>query len=100
MRQLSDLLISPQDPLRAVMASIDRNQCGIVLVTDDRGCLIGTLTDGDVRRAILAGADLDASVSSLLAVKKDAGCKPITAAVDTNAATLLQLMTEHLIRQI
>ncbi len=41
------------------MACIDRNSAGIVLVVDKKSLLIGTLTDGDIRRALLNGASLD-----------------------------------------
>ena len=44
------------------MACIDRNSAGIVLVVDKKSLLIGTLTDGDIRRALLNGAPLDSSL--------------------------------------
>lgn len=41
------------------MQAINDSRVGIALVLDDSGCLVGTLTDGDVRRAILKGATID-----------------------------------------
>ena len=41
------------------MECIDRNAKGIALVVDATRRLIGTVTDGDVRRALLRGATLD-----------------------------------------
>ncbi|MBC7447998.1 MAG: nucleotidyltransferase family protein [Hymenobacteraceae bacterium] len=38
----------------------------VLFVLDDTGRLIGTLTDGDVRRGLLAGAELPGSVSGLM----------------------------------
>ncbi|MBM3525630.1 MAG: CBS domain-containing protein [Alphaproteobacteria bacterium] len=49
-------------PLRAALQSLDESALGIVLVEDADGCVQGTLTDGDTRRALLAGATLDSPV--------------------------------------
>ncbi|MDE7386422.1 MAG: NTP transferase domain-containing protein [Muribaculaceae bacterium] len=37
-----------------------------LMITDDNGVLTGTLTDGDVRRALLSGATLDTRVESVM----------------------------------
>ena len=59
---LFSLCISSDSSIRDAIACIDRNEKGVVLVTDEKGRLLGTITDGDVRRALLAGESLDASV--------------------------------------
>jgi dTDP-glucose pyrophosphorylase len=82
------------------MARIDRNQCGIVLVVDDDGRLVGTLTDGDLRRAILAGALLDHSVGSVLESKTGPYARSTTAPVGTEPAELLRLMQDRTLRQL
>lgn len=41
------------------MRRIDRNTCGILILTDSRNHLTGTLTDGDIRRFLLAGGTLN-----------------------------------------
>ena len=38
----------------------------IVLVTDDKGALEGTISDGDIRRALLKGLDLSSPVTSAI----------------------------------
>jgi dTDP-glucose pyrophosphorylase len=45
--------------LREALLSLDASGVQIVLVTEADGRLVGTVTDGDVRRALLAGATLD-----------------------------------------
>ena len=95
------LCVSPSSSIRQAIACIDRNEKGIVLITDEKQRLLGAITDGDVRRALLAGLNLDVPVSELLARK--AGSiypKPITAPVGTNPTDLLQLMKKHVIRQV
>ena len=45
--------------MREAMKTLDSGGLGIVLVVDDQRRLLGTITDGDVRRALLAGKSLD-----------------------------------------
>jgi dTDP-glucose pyrophosphorylase len=45
--------------VREAMWALERGGAEIALVVDDNGRLVGTMTDGDVRRALLAGAALD-----------------------------------------
>jgi len=95
-------LITKSAAIRELMSLMDRCALGIALVVDDQTKLEATITDGDVRRAILLGIELDQQVGELLATRKDKGrnARPITALVGTASRELLQLMTEHRIRQI
>ena len=81
---------------------IDANGEGLAIVLTDDGHLMDTVTDGDVRRALLAGAALDAPVKALLEIGKraphDKG--PVTAPKTLSDADLLQMMTEKVIRQL
>ena len=45
--------------LLEVLKCVDRSGLSVALLIDDEGRLAGLLTDGDVRRAILSGDDLD-----------------------------------------
>jgi dTDP-glucose pyrophosphorylase/CBS domain-containing protein len=98
---LSLFCIRPERPIRQAIALIDQNEKGIVLVTDEEKRLLGTITDGDVRRAMLVGDTLETPLSRLLARK--AGSKysqPLTAPAGTERAALLQLMKDHELRHI
>jgi dTDP-glucose pyrophosphorylase len=53
-------------PLRAALESLDESALGIVLVEDAAGRVTGTLTDGDTRRALLAGATLESPVDAYM----------------------------------
>jgi dTDP-glucose pyrophosphorylase/CBS domain-containing protein len=98
---LSDLCITVGDTIERAIRCIDRNEKGIVLVTDEQGRLIGTITDGDIRRALLGSYSLDASVEELLARKASSPyAQPVTALHGTDNATLLRLMQEREVRQI
>jgi dTDP-glucose pyrophosphorylase/CBS domain-containing protein len=100
MTDLSLVCIEPEKKIREAMESIDRNSKGIVLVCTE-GRLLGTITDGDIRRAILVGTDLDEPLETILAHKRQlSSAGPATAPVDTDDATVLKLMREHCIRQV
>jgi dTDP-glucose pyrophosphorylase len=76
------------------MRSLDASMTQIVLVVDDDDHLIGVLTDGDLRRAMLAGATLD-SVAAPLA---NGDC--FTVDVDAGRADVLELMQARQIAQV
>jgi dTDP-glucose pyrophosphorylase len=64
--QLEGVLIHRSSSIRDAMQAIDRNRCGAVVVVDEQRRLVGIVTDGDVRRAVLAAVDLAASLDQLL----------------------------------
>ena len=99
--EITAYCIGPSQTLREAMACIDRNGEGIALVVDDERHLLGTISDGDTRRAILAEVDLDLAVSDLIARAREGGQPaPTTAPVETPAHELLHLMNERVLRQI
>ena len=64
MTELQTYLISPLSSLMEAMQRIDRNRKGFLVVIDE-GRVVGTLTDGDIRRALLLGKNLDNCVSDV-----------------------------------
>jgi len=95
-------LITQSDAVRDLMSLMDRCALGITLVVDEDKRLEATITDGDVRRAILMGIELDQPVAKLLATRKGSGGdrRPVTALVGTAHEELHRLMTEYHVRQI
>lgn len=63
MPDLAACTIQVSRALVDVLRAIDRGSARIALLTDDQGRLVGTMTDGDVRRALLAGAALDSPLA-------------------------------------
>jgi len=61
----SHITLPPQTTIREALLNLDRSSMQIVLVADPQGRLLGTVTDGDVRRALLRGATLDSRVEIL-----------------------------------
>lgn len=66
MRDCRDLCVTPETELQQVLAVIDRGAVEIVLIADATGRLLGTLTDGDVRRALLRGLPLSVAVAEVM----------------------------------
>lgn len=99
--QRSDFCVSPSSSVRDAAACIERNTAKIALVVDDEGRLLDTITDGDIRRALLAGLDRTSSVGSLRETKGHiVRHQPISAPADTDPAALLRLMRDHGVKQI
>lgn len=87
--------------VRNVITAIERGHVGIALIVDSCRRLLNTVTDGDIRRSILGGINLDSSVEALLAYKaKVFPSKPITASVGTPPEALLHIMRQNSVRQI
>jgi perosamine synthetase len=59
--------------LRDVMARLNEGIGGVALIVDDGDKLCGVVTDGDIRRAIIGGANLDAKADSFMSVNFTAG---------------------------
>lgn len=58
-------LIASGASIRDAMARLDRVKVKLCVIVDDEGRLVQTLTDGDVRRALLGGLTLDDPVERL-----------------------------------
>jgi dTDP-glucose pyrophosphorylase/CBS domain-containing protein len=99
---LSMLCVLPTGTLRDAITCIDSNQRGIALVVDQDRRLLGTVTDGDIRRAMLAGRNLEFPIIDILARKAETSPypRPVTAPVGTDSAVLLEMMHTMVIRQI
>ena len=90
--------ITKDASIQEAVARAESNRLGIVLVVDDGQRLIGTITDGDVRRAILANISSDEPVGVLLASKAGTSyARPITAPVETDSNTLLHVLQQNAI---
>lgn len=63
---LEKILVQPNNTLINVLKKLDSGAKGIVLVVDENKRLLGTITDGDVRRAILRGVSLESPISDII----------------------------------
>ncbi len=62
----NDCVITPSASLREAMVSLDRSALEICFVVDAAMTLLGTVTDGDIRRGLLEGRSLDSPVEAVM----------------------------------
>jgi len=61
--RFEDVLVSPETSVRDVLRRVDAARTQMAMVVDSYGRLLGTATDGDIRRGLLAGEELDSPIS-------------------------------------
>lgn len=87
--RLGSVMISPSTPLAEAIVRLDQAGTGaLVLCSSDR-TLCGLLTDGDIRRAILHGVNLDTGCEDI------ATRNPVTTQHSTLTGEALHLMNQH-----
>lgn len=87
--------------VREAMRVLDAGGLGIVLVTDGERRLLGTITDGDIRRALLGNQSLDLAAGEFVARKRNPLYPDaVWARVGTDRADLLHLMHERTLRHV
>jgi dTDP-glucose pyrophosphorylase/CBS domain-containing protein len=100
-KTVGDFCVTTDVSVERAMLIIDRDGEGATLVIDENVRLLGTLTDGDIRRGLLNGVEMSAPVSRLLEAKsKTKFAIPVTAPAGTPDDELLRLMNENSIRHI
>src|SRR2546422_2114528 len=57
--RLAKVVVRPDGTLFEGLRAINEGRCGIAFVCDAAGRVVGTVADGDIRRALLAGKTLD-----------------------------------------
>jgi dTDP-glucose pyrophosphorylase/CBS domain-containing protein len=92
-------LVGAEESIRDAIAAIDRTGKGIALVVESDRRLRATVTDGDVRRAMLSGLPLDAKLADLVKARGERPA-PAVAHVGASEADLVALMERAHVRQV
>lgn len=92
--QWQKIRLSASDSLRRAIEVIDQGAKQIALVLDDDERLIGTVTDGDIRRGILRYLSLEAPVSDVM------NATPRSLAAGYSRAEALQLLGSAQVLQV
>ena len=66
MKNFEKILIKSQSNLRESILKINEGGIQFAMVINSDKCLIGTLTDGDLRRGLLKGKNLDSKVDDIM----------------------------------
>jgi dTDP-glucose pyrophosphorylase/predicted transcriptional regulator len=94
MKDWRKTLISPETPILEAMRIIDASALQITLVIDEGERLIGVVTDGDIRRALLKGLSMDTPVRLVM------NTSFTTASADRPREEILALMKKKELRHI
>jgi len=90
----AQLVLEADATIRNAMEAISRNAREVVLVRDAGACIVGLITDGDIRRGLLRGLTLESRASEVMtqvfvSVRRDA-----------DRAAVLDLMMARSIRHV
>jgi dTDP-glucose pyrophosphorylase len=94
MADLEGCILGLDENLRDVLEAMTLSGKQIVLVVDADGRLAGVVTDGDIRRAMLRGASLDAKVDEVV------NRAPLVGPAGLSATEALQLMRTRSVRHL
>ncbi|HIP14924.1 MAG TPA: CBS domain-containing protein [Sulfurimonas autotrophica] len=65
MQNYKNVLLNQQATIKDALGVIDKGAIRIAIVLDDNERVVGTLSDGDIRRGLLNGLTLDSSIENL-----------------------------------
>lgn len=80
--------------IRDLIGCLDQVGIKIVLVVDASGKLVGTISDGDIRRALLRGLEMGSPITTVI------HRNPFVVPPDMTRETIVQLMLANKIQQI
>lgn len=93
---LKSLLVTPQSTVKEAIQRLNETGRKILFITDLHDKLLGTLSDGDIRRGIIAGFVLTASVESVM----QKNFISLTTAISDLPQEAKKLMLRHMIEQV
>lgn len=66
MKNIDNIKLNINSTIKEALQIIDNGALQIALVVNENDILLGTLTDGDIRRGLLKGLDLNSSIESII----------------------------------
>ena len=94
MKNIEKIKIAPDATIKLALKIISNGAIRIAIVVNKNGKLLGTLTDGDIRRGFLKGLDINSSIKSIIFKK------PITAKKKDSKEKLLKIALSKKIYQV
>lgn len=94
MKNWQTLLVKPDTTMSDAIEVLDRGAQRIVLVVDTEAHLLGTVTDGDIRHALIKRMPMDLPIHQIMCVT------PKTAQEDWNRDLILSTMEKHALLQL
>jgi len=94
MKNIDDIKLTVESTIQEALQIIDSGAVKFAIVVDDRDVLLGTLTDGDIRRAILSGKSIDSHIEGIFSTS------PTTVNVNASKDEIINICTAKKIYQI
>lgn len=94
MKEWKNVLVSSDTSIREAIRIIDQGALKIALVVDEEKRLLGTVSDGDIRRGILKGCELDNPVKQIM------NTTPSVADTSDGREKILVMMRDRQVYQI
>lgn len=63
--ELEDFTVNPVNTIYDALKKVDANKKGFLIVIDNENLFLGTLTDGDIRRAFIKGTDINDTIETI-----------------------------------
>ena len=94
MQNIQDITVTVDTSILDVLRIIDKSSKQIALVVNEQNKLLGTVSDGDIRRALLRNVPLDSSIKSVYYRT------PTVANINDSKETIVKICTTKKIHQI
>ncbi|WP_317964085.1 nucleotidyltransferase family protein [Methylocaldum szegediense] len=94
MKNWKVVAVSPDASMKETLAAIDKGAMQIALVVDGDDHLLGTVTDGDIRRALLRGETMETPTQKFM------NTNPYTGLVDEDKEIWQRTMQRHSLRHL
>ncbi len=94
MKNIDKIKITINSTLKNALRTIAEGAMKIAIVVDKKNKLIGTLTDGDIRRGLLKGMDINSSIKSIIFKK------PTVAKINDKRQDVLKIALSKKLHQI
>ena len=94
MSNMQETFVQRNATIKHVIETIERSVAKVALVVDEHQRLLGTVTDGDVRRGLLRGVQIGDPVTAIM------NEKPRVAAVNDDPAQIVDMMRQNICRQV
>ena len=91
---LAGFRVGPEETATVALGRLRENGRGLLVVVNGADQVLGTLSDGVIRRAALAGDVLDAEVSTFMVAP------PVTVSTGTPDADVLDVLRRHRLRAV
>ena len=94
MYKIDEIKINQNASIKEALKVIDKGAIKVAVVLSDDGLLLGMLSDGDIRRALLKGMSLDDSIAGII------NKHPVVANINDTKERILELANEKKLHQI